>query len=209
MARRTSDIAMLLGSSSKSRSSKNSGFTGKLVGFVDSLLGRKPKRNRRQERREQSVPMLVFAIAVLVAFGGGYAIGGGFGGKGKDSNTLIAPGRTPTFVDEVETQPLAAEAFIVSAYPGVPAADAKIRAHSLSQHLVGQGLLKARPYPWPQADGTLWVVAVYFDGQAEFAKTAQMLRDLPQDVPDEMFCNIRKNDRQSATGWPSSMEIPE
>lgn len=207
MARKTSDIAMLLGSSSKSRSGRGGGLTGKLVGFIDSMLGRKSKR-RRHERREQTVPMLVFGVAVLLAFGGGYAIGGGFGDKGDGTNPLRASGRSPSFVDEIETRPMAGEAFIVSAYPGELAADAKVLAHSLSQYLQTQGLAKVRPYPWPQVNGTLWVVAVYFDGEAEAEKTRQLLDGLPADVPDEMFCNIRKADANTPTGWPGRVVIP-
>lgn len=216
MARKTSDIAMLLGSSSKSRSKRGQGLTGKLVGFIDSMLGRKSKRGRRQERREQTVPMLVFGVAVLLAFGGGYAIGGGFGSSfsnsfsnnGDGTNPLRAQGRAPTFVDEVATKPLAAEAFIVSAYPGVAAAEAKELAQSLSKYLASKGLAKVRPYPWPQANGTLWVVAVYFDGEAEASKTKLALEELPMDVPDEMFCTIRKTDAKSPTGWPGRVDIP-
>ena len=126
MARKTSDIAMLLGSRSKARTSKSTGLTSKLVGFIDSMLGRPSKGVRRQEKREQTVPLLVFAIAVLAAFGGGYAVGGGFG-KSSDVDPLRAGGaigRTPTFDDEVITEPMAPEAFTVSAYKGVPAAEA-------------------------------------------------------------------------------------
>lgn len=212
MARKTSDIAMLLGSSSKSRSKRGQGLTGKLVGFIDSMLGRKSKRGRRQERREQTVPMLVFGVAVLLAFGGGYAIGGGFGNSfsnnGDGTNPLRAQGRAPTFVDEVATKPLAAEAFIVSAYPGVAAAEAKELAQSLSKYLTSKGLAKVRPYPWPQANGTLWVVAVYFDGEAEAGKTKLALEELPMDVPDQMFCTIRKTDAKSLAGWPGRVDIP-
>jgi hypothetical protein len=212
VARKTSDIAMLLGSSSKSRSKRGQGLTGKLVGFIDSMLGRKSKRGRRQERREQTVPMLVFGVAVLLAFGGGYAIGGGFGNSFSNNsdgtNPLRAQGRAPTFVDEVATKALAAEAFIVSAYPGVAAAEAKELAQSLSKYLTSKGLAKVRPYPWPQADGTLWVVAVYFDGEAEASKTKLALEELPMDVPDQMFCTIRKTDAKSPTGWPGRVDIP-
>ncbi|MFT4515424.1 MAG: hypothetical protein ACI89X_003423 [Planctomycetota bacterium] len=208
MARRTSDIAMLLGSSSKSRSSRGRGLTGKLVGFIDSMLGRKSMRGRRQERREQTVPLLVFGVAVLLAFGGGYAFGGGFGNKGDGSNPLRAPGRSASFVDEIETGPMAAQAFIVSAYPGRPAADAKILAHDLSKYLIDKGLAKVRPYPWPTPEGTLWVVAVYFDGEAEAAQTKQLLAELPDNVPDKMFCSLREADAKSDTGWPGRRDIP-
>lgn len=208
MARKTSDIAMLLGSSSK-RSRRGGGFTGKLVGAIDSMLGRKYKGNRRQERRDQSVPLLVFGIALLLAFGGGYAVGGGFG-KGEDStNPLRAQGRKPTFVDEIKTKPLAPEAFIVSAYPGVQSAEAKVEAHALCKYLKQKGLTKVRPYPWPMDGGSLWVVAVYFDGEAEAQKTRQLLLELPADVPDRMFCTIRDRDSATPDGWPGRREIPK
>lgn len=211
MARKTSDIAMLLGSRSKARTSKSTGLTSKLVGFIDSMLGRPSKGVRRQEKREQTVPLLVFAIAVLAAFGGGYAVGGGFG-KSSDVDPLRAGGaigRTPTFVDEVITEPMAPEAFIVSAYKGVPAAEAKARAQSLAKYLQGKGLTKTRPYPWPLDGASLWVVAVYFDGAAEAQKTLTLLQALPDDVPDEMFVRIREKDSATEAGWPSSRTIPK
>ena len=208
MARRTSDIAMLLGSSSKSRSSRGGGLTGKLVGFIDSMLGRKKKRNRRQERREQTVPILVLGIAILLAFGGGYAVGGGFGKDGDGTNPLRTTGRSPSFVDEIKTRPLASEAYIVAVYTEVAAAEAKLQAHSLSKYLISQGLTKSRPYPWPTEQGTLWVTAVYFDGEEEAAQVYQALRALPEDVPDKVFCDFRTHDIATEQGWPGRRAIP-
>jgi hypothetical protein len=205
VARKTSDIAMLLGSRGKARTSKSTGLTGKLVGFIDSMLGRSAKRGRRQEKREQTVPLLVFSLAVLLAFGGGYAVGGGFA-KSDGTDPLRAAGREPLFVDEVNTTPLSSEAFIVAAYPGVAPAEAKARAQSLAKHLQGRGLTRTRPYPWPQQGPSLWVVAVYFDGPVQAEQTAAQLRALPDDVPDQMFASYRAND---AEAWPSRQVMPK
>ena len=203
MARKTSDMAMLLGRSGKSRSHK-SGLTKKLVGFIDTMLGRANKRGSRQERRTQSVPLLVFGVIVVVAFGSGYAIGSGASESVDGIDSLRAPaGREPSFVDEIKTKPLAAEAFIVSGYPGLPSSEARSRAADLSKYLNRNGLSqKARPYPWPTEAGTLWVVAVYFDGQSDRERVEKALNSLPADVPDESFTSLRASD-----SWPSSRRI--
>lgn len=203
MARKTSDMAMLLGRSGKSRSHK-SGLTKKLVGFIDTMLGRASKRGSRQERRPQSVPLLVFGIVVVTAFGSGYAIGSGVSETVDGIDSLRAPaGREPSFVDEIKTKPLAAEAFIVSGYPGMPSSEARSRAHDLSKYLNRNGLQqKARPYPWPTETGTVWVVAVYFDGQSDKERVEKALHSLPAEVPDESFSNLRASD-----SWPSTRRI--
>lgn len=203
MARKTSDMAMLLGRSGKSRSHK-SGLSKKLIGFIDTMLGRANKRGVRRERRTQSVPLLVFGVIVVIAFGSGYAIGSGVSDTVDGIDSLRAPaGREPSFVDEIKTKPLAAEAFIVSGYPGVPSSEARSRADDLSKYLNRNGLLqKARPYPWPTETGTLWVVAVYFDGQSDRERVEKALRSLPADVPDASFNSLRANDK-----WPSSRSI--
>ena len=210
MARKTSDIAMLLGARSKARTSKSTGMTAKLVGFIDSMLGRSNKQGRRQERREQSVPMMIFAVALLAAFGGGYAVGGGFA-KGDGTDPLRVAGRVPVFVDEVNTKPMSTEAFIVSVYKGVAPEDAKQRASSLAKYLRGKGLEKARPYPYPdQETGTsIWVVAVYFDGEVEAEDTRAELNQLPSNVPDAVFQSIRGNYLAKGHVWPGIRAIPK
>lgn len=207
MARKTSDMAMLLGRSGKSRSHKG-GLSKKLVGFIDTMLGRAGKRGIRQERRQQSVPLLIVGIVVLLSFGSGYAIGSGASDTVDGIDSLRAPaGREPTFVDEIKTKPLAGTAFIVSGYPGVPSAEGRSLANDLAKYLDGNGLhQKVRPYPWPRGSGTCWVVAVYFDGESDKEKVATLLRSLPLDVPDEAFCKWRENGEDGS--WPSWRAIP-
>ena len=203
MARKTSDIAMLLGSSrSKSRSRSGGGITALLMGFVDKLLGRSSKRSRRPERRHRKVSMWLFVAGLLLAFGGGFMIGDRVSEVADGSDPLRAPGRTPSFVNEVDTKPLSPEAFVVAAYPGEPDEEAKTSAVELANYLQQQGFAKARPYPWEQDNGPLWLVAVYFDGDQEAQKTSDMLKQLPPDVPDARFVKLRKQKE-----WPSRHKI--
>lgn len=205
MARKTSDIAMLLGSRSKSRSRSSKGFGSSLVGFVDNLLGRAggSRGRRRSEKRPQMVSAWVFGIGLLVAFGGGFFFGGKFGGGDAGPDALRANGREPALLNEIETQPLSSQAFIVSSYQGVPDTEAKTRAQDLSNYLREQGLASARPYPWPQDQGVLWLVAVYFDGEQDAAQKTQVLQRLPAEVPDKMFVHWRKTE----SVWPMRWQI--
>lgn len=196
---------MLLSSRSKSRSRKSGGITGALVGIIDNLLGRSSKRTHRRERSVQSVSMWVLVIGVLVAFGGGFLMGGAFGKAGDGGDPLRAPGRSASFVGEFETEALANEAFIVAAYPDDPAPAAKQHAVNLTKYLRGKGLEKTLPYLWPQGNnGPVWVVAVYFDGEAEATATRAKLEALPAEVPDQVFVHVRN---VSKTEWPSRYVI--
>lgn len=205
MARKTSDIAMLLSSRSKSRSRRSGGITGSLVGLIDKLLGRASKRGRRQEKRAQTVSMWAFGISVLVAFGGGFLMGGAVGDAGDGADPLRAPGRTASFVGELDTEPLSREAFIVAAYPDLAASAAKQQAISLTKYLQARGFDKARPYMWLEGNsGPVWVVAVYFDGESKMRATRSKLRALPADVPDQVFSHLRNS---SKTEWPGRYVI--
>lgn len=196
---------MLLSSRSKSRSRKAGGITGSLVGMIDNLLGRSSKRGRRQEKIVLNVSMWVFVICVLVAFGGGFLMGGAFGKTGVGIDPLRAPGRSASFVGEFETEPLSREAFIVAAYPDDSAQAAKQHAINLTKYLQTNGLEKARPYLWPQGkQGPVWVVAVYYDGQAKADEARGLLMKLPADVPDQVFVHLRN---VSKSDWPSSYVI--
>lgn len=217
MARKTSDIALLLGSRGRSRS--RGGFGRQLLGFVDGLLGsafsgRSSKSRRRDDRRAGAVSAWALLVAVLVAFGGGFLLGGQFAGAAqKDRNALSANvgdtdgsgagGRAPAFVGELDTRPLAAQAFVVAAYPNLADLDARQRAGDLAGWLREQGLGKARAYPWPRGDSTLWVVAVYFDGVAEQRDTLAGLAALPAGAPDQTFVQLRN----SEPGWPNVYSI--
>lgn len=207
MARKTSDIAMLLSSRSKSRSRKGGGLTKSLVGFIDSLLGRSSSR-RRQEKSTQKVSSWICAVLVLVAFGGGFMMGGAFGKTGDGNDPLRANGRTATFVGEDDMTPLSSEGFVVSGYPDATLAAGKEQAVALAKYLQAKGIEKARPYLWPQgAKGPLYVVVVYFDGDAEAAATQRLLEALPADVPDQVFTYQRNVAAKQNLQWPSRHRI--
>lgn len=199
--RKTSDIAMLLGSRSKSRSrgSKKSLFSS-FLRVVDGLLGR--SKGGRGKQRGASISTIVFACGLIGAFGGGFVVGERVGGAGQESplNTRVA--QRPEFVHEVDTAKLAAEGFVVAAYAVTPERsdqDARQCAVDISKYLVENGLPKARPYEWRAG---LWVAVVYFDGDAERDHTRAMLLNMPDDVPDADFCRSRLE-----TDWPQSYEI--
>ncbi len=102
---------------------------------------------------------------------------------------------------DIDTRAIHNDAFVVSFYPNLPAADAKSKAKDLTDYLRGQGLKKANPYEWPTKDGPVWVAAVYFDGAAEKEATRNRLRALPADVPDAVFASLRKDGGQDWPKW--------
>ncbi|MCK5941542.1 MAG: hypothetical protein KAI24_06205 [Planctomycetes bacterium] len=201
--RKTSDIALLLGSRSKSRSrGSRGGFGSSMVGMLDGLLGRVSRGRRREQR--SSVSMMVLVICVLVAFGGGFLIGDRFGG-GDGSDPLNASlGQKPGFLKEFDTTPLADQAFVVSAFPidGGSEEEARQKAVDLARFLVQAGIEKARAYPWPQSQGVLWVTVVYYADDREMAATrAALLR--VENVPDKRFVQDRNTDSE----WPLATQI--
>jgi hypothetical protein len=206
VARKSSDIALLLGSRGKVRSRGGFGGFGR---WFDGVLGRfGGGRRRRSERdRPSTVSSFVFLIGVLMAFAGGFFVGGRLQQVAPDDNggaQLRAQPRKPDFIHEVDVQPLAANAFIVSAYAGLEPADARARATKLANYLRGQELVKARPYEFPSQVGPLWVVAVYYDGRPEQDETARRLKALPEAVPDDIFRQLRKTEGEQ---WPKSFPI--
>ena len=203
--RKTSDIAMLLGSSSKSRSrGSRKGLVSSFLGLVDGLLGRTGKGRRK--KRATTVSTTLFSLGLLVAFGGGFFVGGAFGGADGD-NALSArvpspSGVTPEFLHEVDTTKLADWGYVVTAYKvteNQPEPVARQRAVDLAKYLQQQGLQKARPRSW---GANLWVTVVYFEGQAEQDGTRDQLLNMPADVPDVDFCQ-----RREESDWPTAYEI--
>lgn len=200
MVRKTSDIALLLGSRGRVR--KPSGFAKVMRGLFDGWSGRSAWREERPARG-RSVPAWIAVAGLVAAFGGGYLVGGSFAAPAPGDAALHAPrGRSPAMI-EFDSRPLASNAFVVAAYPDVPVADARDRAAALSGFLRSRGLEKARPYEYPTDSGGLWVVAVYFDGDRERAETRDRLTGLPEAVPDESFVQLRKTE----AGWPKSFPI--
>lgn len=175
---------------------------------VDGLLGRSGgggRSLRRDDRRSRGVSAWAFAAGVLIAFAGGYLLGGRFANPADARAGLRASvtGRQPGVVGEVEPERLAPQAFLVSAYPGQPEDEAIAHAEALARYLQSQGLRLARPYHCPTADGDVWAVAVYFDGENAKAFTRERLVGLPPDVPDETFVLLRNSDRD----WPQARDI--
>jgi hypothetical protein len=199
---------LLLGSRGRGRSRSKSGFLTAARGAWQALVG-KPAETRAQ--RGIAMRWQVLAIA-LACFAGGFLAGGEFSawrgagnaglqadGDGADAGS----GRTPGVIGEVATDPLSNQAFIVSAYQidqGLDSAEAKARARSLAEWLRAQGIEKARPYEYPTKVGRLWVVAVYYDGEAELVRTRGLLRALPA-APDAVFEQLRNKERDWPTTW--------
>jgi hypothetical protein len=205
VARKTSDMALLLGSRGRSRSS-GSKFGDALRGIVGTVFGGSALRRREDgRRRSAAVPAWVASVLALGCFAGGFLMGDHFGqvkGAKASGDALRVSGRTPELLPESDTARLSAEAFIVSAYPNLDATAAKAKAKALSDYLVGKTLKKARPLEWSAGPSPLWVVAVYFDGPTEQAATKNLLTGLPVDVPDEAFVHLRNTEVEWPKAWP-------
>ena len=124
------------------------------------------------------------------------------GAKARAGDALHASGRAPELLPESDTAPLSQQAFIVSAYPNLEPGVAKGKARALSDYLVGKKLDKARPLEWKGDASPFWVVAVYYDRDAE-AATRKLLLGLPPDVPDEAFVHWRNTEAE----WPKAVPI--
>lgn len=190
-------MAMLLGSRGRAR--KNGGAWSVARGLWQSVFGRSTWRDERPNK--VVVSGWIAAIGVLGAFACGWLAGDHFGAQAP--NELATKARVePGFLGEPEAEKLASNAFIVSIYDG-DSADDKAHAKALARWLQGKGLAKSRPYLAPIAGGSAWTVAVYYDGDAEFAATRDRLLGLPEDVPCGSFCSVRK----SEAVWPRAMAV--
>ena len=199
--RKTSDIAMLLGARGKPRSrSSRGGVFSSFLGVIDGVLGRSGKRRRKQ--RKQNVPAMVFAVAVIAAFGGGFLVGGQFADAAGDDPLRARVGQAPDFVNERLDEKLADRGFAVAVYePDRLGGDAAAQqeALNLAKYLRSMGLAKSGVRFW---DTGVWVAVVYCEGDAERDGTRDQLLNLPQDVPCEVFAKYR-----AESGWPSDREI--
>jgi hypothetical protein len=195
-------MAMLLGSRGRGRS--RGGLGKSLRTVVGSLFGRSEWRPE-PAAKARVLPMWVAGFAAVVGIAGGYFLGTQTGGGLPPALAgLKAPApRTPSFVGEVDATPLARQAFLVTLYPGVAEADAKANAARFSAWLVGQGVKKARPYLAKLGAGPTWGVAVYFDGDAEQTATRNQLTQLPGEVPDAGFVELRN----TIQGWPKAYTV--
>ena len=202
--RKTSDIAMLLGSRGKSRSrgsrGSRKGFLTPLFRVVDGLLGRATKGRRKQ--RAQAVPMIIFTIGLLVAFGGGFLLGDRLNGGADDNPLRARVGAQPGFVHEVDTAKLADQGFVVAAFGeagDAPQPEARQSASDLAKYLQENDLPKSRPRQWHNG---VWVTVVYFDGDAERDRSLDLLVNLPDEVPSVEFRQSR-----AESGWPTDYSI--
>jgi len=195
-------MALLLGSRGRGR--KSNGLWMFVRGLWQSVAGRSQWRDERPQRLV--LTGWVAGGSLLAVFALGYLTGDHFGQRGTPGSAELATkGRVePGFLDEPEAEKLSSNAFIVGLYVEADAADGKAHSKALAKWLQGKGLAKARPYLAPIAGGaTAWTVAVYYDGDAEFAATRGKLIGLPADVPDESFCSLRK----SEAVWPRAMAV--
>lgn len=203
MVRRTSDIALLLGS--RGRVKSRSGFGRSVRSMIDGWFGRSSWREERPSKR--LVPGWLALIGVLAAFGGGFWCGDKAAHNATATSGLDAkPGKTAGFLDE-SPEPLAKQFLMAAPYVNVPAAEAKAKAKALAEHLQGAGLAKARSHLYPTAQGQFWVVAVYYDGESEMRATCDRMRKLPADVPDPHFVELRRMQESSEKGWPRSYDV--
>lgn len=202
--RKTSDIAMLLGARGKSRSrSSRRGVFSPFLGVIDGVLGYSGKRRRKQ--RKQNVPAMVFAVAVIAAFGGGFLVGGQFADAAGDDPLRARVGRAPDFVNERLTEKLADQGYVVAIYdPAIAGGDAEAKqdALNLAKYLQGMGLEKSRALLWNTQEASFWVTVVYYEGDAERDGTKDQLLNLPEDVPCQEFASYR-----SDSGWPADRKI--
>lgn len=204
MVRRTSDIALLLGS--RGRVKSRSGFGRSITKMIDGWFsGRSPWREARPTRRV--VPGWLALAAVLAAFAGGFWVGGKSTQASTGTTGLDArPGKEAGFIGADE-KPWNKQFLMAAAYLGLSTAQGHANAKALSEYLLGKGLTKARPYLYPTAKGQFWVVAVYYDGDAELRKTTDLMRALPASVPDEAFTSLRRKQETQEAGWPQSFDV--
>lgn len=192
---------MLLGSRGRGRS--RGGMGKSLRGILSGLFGRGEWRPE-PAAKARVLPMWVAGFAAVVGIAGGYFLGTQTGSMPPALAGLKAGAPlTPGFVGEFDATPLARQAFLVTLYPGVAEDKAKANAARFSEWLVAQGAKKARPYLAKLAAGPTWGVAVYFDGEAEQTATRNQLTQLPAEVPDAGFVELRN----TIQGWPKAYTV--
>jgi hypothetical protein len=196
VARKTSDIALLLGSRGRGRS--RSGVQRLVRGMWESWFGRSPWRDDRPSKH-LLVPGWLAAAGVLAAFAGGYLAGGRFGGAAGDGVAGLRAEVPNAPVVFEATEPLEDEAFLVAMYPDAAEAEGSAQAKLFAGWLVEQGLKKAQPYLLPGIGA--WSVAVYYGSPAEAQATRDKLAGL-HDVPDRAFHDWREQRRKAGEDWP-------
>ena len=207
MARKSSDMVLLLGSRGQYRG-RSSGFLKSLRTTLGGFFGRTGGgRSSSRSGRGGTAGfggLLILAVA-MAGFAGGFFVRGQFAAAAQRDGSagLNVTPRTPSVVGETDTKPLANDAFIVCAYPGMAANDAYQRAKDASDWLRSHDVPRSQPLEFAGKDGPLWVVAVYYDGVAEQQALRQRLLQLPDSIPDAVFGQCRK----STQGWPLAMPV--
>lgn len=214
MARKSSDMVMLLSSRGRPRRSRSgSSILGTLRRAAYNLFGTTPKSRDPGPSRAANGTWLALGLGLL-CFGAGFLVGGRFGGGVDDADLRArtdprrAGPRTPEVLDKPEPQKLTNSAFLVAVYDDADQSAALVKAENLSQFLIGKGFARARPYQWSTAQGPLWAVAVYYDGLAEQSLLRSKLLALT-DVPDVAFTELRaaRSGEGTKNDWPVSRVI--
>lgn len=222
MARKASDLVLLLGSrgGGRGRGRSSGGLLAPVVGAFAWLLGgssRSRRSNRGLSVLASKVPgWLVLGVA-FACFGGGYLVGGKFGGGGGElglratldgngagADRRGAEGAGPQKPGVIEdTKKLSNNAFFVAAYTNESDDVAREQASVLAGWLSGHGIDKARPYQAQTPRGLTWFVVVYYSGDSDQEATRNKLLALPDDVPDTNFQYFKKVE----TNWPPAYPI--
>jgi len=220
VARKYSDLVMLLGSRGNSRSRSKSGLAGLWARVQQLVLGQSAaarslvRGGASQGRRGLAPVWLAFGIAAL-AFAGGYAVGVATTSRsglrpGESQQAGLDGGRAPlraSVVGEMDTRPLSSDALLVAAYEGVAAEDARVRAKALVDYLSARGFPRARAYEYRSDKGSLWTVLVYCLGPQEREQQRERLRQLPTEVPDDSVVRLRESQRADGKSWPFDLQI--
>lgn len=220
MARKYSDLVLLLGSRGNSRSRNKSGLAAVWARLQQWVLGQSSasrsltRGGASQGRRTTAAVWLALGIAVL-AFAGGYAAGvavtmrstefADVGGNG--SRELPRSPLRAGVVGELDTKPLSSDALLVAAYEGVAAEDARMRAKALVEYLAARGFPRARAYEFRSDTGSLWTVLVYCIGPQDRELQRERLRQLPAEVPDDSVVRLRDSQRADGKSWPFDLVI--
>jgi hypothetical protein len=199
VARKVSDMVLLLGSRGRSRTSSKSALDqvlGRIVRWFSGssrFLG-----SSQRERRAPRLPLGVIAVA-LACFAAGYFVRGQFGPSPAGTEKSLKA-QAPGAIGEFDAMPLSKEALIVVGYDRLAPEIARPKAKQMAEFLQARGHKRARPYEAHMEAGSLWLVVVYYDGEAEKLEEQKRLRLLsPGDVNDEFFSKTRADFEKD---WP-------
>lgn len=228
MARKSSDMILLLGSRGRSRG-RSSSFGHKLRGIAAKAFGSGAQSGRGASwvsggRRAGGVSLLAMmpgwlAVALALAcFVGGYFVGGHFasakeltpqgaglnangGDRGNTGDGLA--GRAPSMIGEVDAKVLSSTAFVLSGYAHLEPAAAKAAAKALTDRLQGYGLANARPHEFRTDAGPVWAAVVYYDGPTQEKLTKAQIEALPAEAGDDVMRSFKRTD----PSWPLPQQI--